>query len=144
MTTQEQTKYQYIAGGAIVLIGGYFLFFNKKDNSSGTVDPTGNNGNVGGSTNVFNALNIATALYDAMKSIGTDEETIVTILKTVSQVQFGEVFSAFGTLSYNTTTGNQVFAYGQTITRYNLKKWLFEELSVTEYNNLRRKYPNYL
>lgn len=144
MTPEEQKKYTYIGAGLLALIGGYFLFFNKKDGSSGVIDPTGNNGNAGGSTNVFNAYNVATALYDAMKNIGTDEETVVTVLKTVSQVQFGEVFSAFGKLPYNITTGNQLFAVWQTVTKYDLKKWMYEELSTTEYNNLRRKYPNFL
>lgn len=144
MTEQDKIKYTYIGAGLLAIIGGYFLFFNKKDTSSGAIDPTGNNGNAGGSTNVFNAFNVATDIYNAMRTMGTDEETVITLLKTVSQVQFGEVFKAFGILPYNTVTGNQLFAWGQSVTKYDLKKWLFEELSTTEYNNLRRKYPNFL
>jgi len=138
MTPQEEKQYKYLGIAAIVIIGGYYLFYNPNDPTGSATDPTIDNGAV------FNAFNTATAIYEAMKDSGTDEDTVISLLKTVSKTQFAEVFKAFGKLPYNTTTGNQYFAMWETPTKYDLKKWLFEELSTTEYNNLRRKYPNYL
>lgn len=140
--TPEQTKNLKI-GGAI-LGGGlllYLLFGNKKDNSGGTTDPTGN-GSYTPSTTIFTPKNVANSLYDAMKDSGTEEEAILETLKTINQAQFAQVVIAFGKLPYNPTTGNQVnFNPFGSLTKYDLKGWLKEELSSKDYAILRNKYP---
>jgi len=73
--------------------------------------------NQGISTESFNAKEIATVLYDAMKEANfTNTEkrkTIFTTLTGVSQAQFSWVVKAFGSRYYNTLTGNTYFALWQ-------------------------------
>lgn len=110
------------------------------------------NGNVylnqGTVENGFNAKEIATVLYDAMKEANfTNTEkrkTIFTTLTGVSQAQFSWVIKAFGSRYYNTLTGNTYFALWQTPVKQPLKVWLKEELSDSDYKLLKSNYPKYL
>jgi len=96
----------------------------------------------------FNAKEIATVLYDAMKEANftnTDKrKTIFTTLTGVSQAQFSWVIKAFGNRYYNTLTGNNYFALWQSPVKHPLKVWLKEELSDSDYKLLKSNYPKYL
>lgn len=96
----------------------------------------------------FNAKEIATVLYDAMKEANfTNTEkrkTIFTTLTGVSQAQFSWVIKAFGSRYYNTLTGNTYFALWQSPVKHPLKVWLKEELSDSDYKLLKSNYPKYL
>jgi hypothetical protein len=136
--TQQYLKYGGYALGALLL---YNMFFGTPaDNSSGTLDPTGNGDTTNPTVQGFNAKNIKSILFDAMNQFGTDEDGIISALQTVSQAQFKLVSDAFGLerysdyLGYKTSTG----------TPRDLKYWLKAELSGEEYTNLHRKYPKYL
>lgn len=112
-------------------------------------DKTGNAYlNQGTVENSFNAKEIATVLYDAMKEANfTNTEkrkTIFTTLTGVSQAQFSWVIKAFGSRYYNTLTGNTFFALWQTPVKHPLKVWLKEELSDSDYKLLKSNYPKYL
>lgn len=104
--------------------------------------------NQGTVDNSFNAKEIATVLYDAMKEANfTNTEkrkTIFTTLTGVSQAQFSWVIKAFGSKYYNTLTGNTYFALWQTPVKHPLKVWLKEELSDSDYKLLKSNYPKYL
>lgn len=124
-----------VAAGALLL---YLLFGNKKDNSgSSYTEPNG--GYYPGPT--FNALNVADSLHEAMNQFGTDEGTILELLKTVTPTQFAQVVTAFGSKKYNSWTGND---YGFGLDSLPLKNWLKYELSISDYAILRSKYPNSL
>ena len=104
--------------------------------------------NQGIDTESFNAKEIATALYDAMKEANfTNTEkrkTIFITLTGISQAQFSWVIKAFGNRYYNTLTGNTYFAIWQTPVKHPLKVWLKEELSDSDYKLLKSSYPKYL
>lgn len=104
--------------------------------------------NQGTVENSFNAKEIATVLYDAMKEANftnTDKrKTIFTTLTGVSQAQFSWVIKAFGNRYYNTLTGNTYFALWQSPVKHPLKVWLKEELSDSDYKLLKSNYPKYL
>ncbi|WP_291149686.1 hypothetical protein [Flavobacterium sp. UBA7680] len=104
--------------------------------------------NQGTLENSFNAKEIATVLYDAMKEANftnTDKrKTIFTTLTGVSQAQFSWVIKAFGSRYYNTLTGNTYFALWQSPVKHPLKVWLKEELSDSDYKLLKSNYPKYL
>ena len=92
----------------------------------------------------FNAKAIADTLYDAMRQTDwTDEEKKVTIfsaLEGLTENQFRSVKGAFGLKKYNTYFGNQWLAPYS----YDLKKWLYEELSKSAYSTLKQQFPNSL
>jgi hypothetical protein len=96
----------------------------------------------------FNAKEIATMLYEAMKEANfTNTEkrkTIFTALTGVNEAQFSKVNIAFGSRYYNTVTGNTYFALWQTPTKHPLKVWLNEELSTEDYQLLKSNYPKQL
>lgn len=96
----------------------------------------------------FNAKEIATTLYQAMKEANfTNTEkrkTILTTLTGVSPTLFGLVIKAFGNRYYNTLTGNTYFAIWQTPVKHPLKVWLKEELSQSDYQLLKSKFPKQL
>lgn len=146
--TPENKKYLNYALVAFVVVGGYYALFAPASETStgGGTDPTGNGGNNNpGDLNQFNALNVATSLYNAMKDSGTDEKSIINILTYVTQNQFPAVVKAFGALPYNKTFGNQVrYIPGVDLPRLTLKEWLFEELNDANYRILKLKYPNFL
>lgn len=104
--------------------------------------------NQGIDTDSFNAKEIATALYDAMKEANlTNTEkrkTIFITLTGISQAQFSWVIKAFGSRYYNTIAGNTYFAVWQTPVKHPLKVWLKEELSDEDYKLLKSNYPKYL
>jgi hypothetical protein len=139
--TAEQTSNLKLGVGAIATVGILYLLFAKKTDNSGVYDPA-----VSGSyPTVFNAQKVATALWEAMKNRGTEEEAILEVLKYVNQNQFAQVIIAFGKLNYNPVTGDQVnYNPFGSLTKYDLKFWLKEELSAQEYAILRSKYPNSL
>ena len=138
MTPETEKNLKIAAGvaGGILLLN---FILSKKTES--TPDPTGNGGFIPTQT-VFNAKNVANGLYQAMKDSGTEEEAILEILKTVNPIQFAQVVTAFGSLPYNATTGNQYnFNPFSSLPKVNLKGWLVEELSLRDYTILRNKYP---
>lgn len=96
----------------------------------------------------FNAKEVATMLYDAMKEANfTNSEkrkTIFTALTGITEAQFSKVNIAFGSRYYNTLTGNTYFALWQTPTKHPLKVWLKEELSTEDYQLLKSNYPKQL
>lgn len=141
MGTTEKKVWIYGGIGAVAV---WLLFLRGKEFGGDGIDPTGNTGNTGNGGYSFDAHKVATDLYEAMRYMGTDEDAVLSILTPVSQPQFGQVVTAFGSLPYNPTTGNQSFLLWETVTKYDLKGWLKEELSSTDYANLKRKYPNYL
>lgn len=144
LTVQQEENLKTVAyvGAAGLLV--YFVFVKRKENSGSSVDPTGN-GSYTPTLPTFNAKIVAENLYDAMKDTGTDEESILETLKTVSPTQFGQVIIAFGNRSYNTLTGNQYnFNPFSPLPKLPLKAWLKEELETKDYALLRAKYPNHL
>lgn len=131
---------------SVGVVGLGILFFaiaqaNKDKNGNAYL-------NQGTVYNSFNAKEIATVLYDAMKEANfTNTEkrkTIFTTLTGVSQAQFSWVIKAFGGRYYNTLTGNTYFALWQTPVKHPLKVWLKEELSDSDYKLLKSNYPKYL
>lgn len=144
LTAQQEVN---LKNGAYVAAAGllvYFVFVKRKDNSGTSSDPTGNGGSTP-SLPAFNPKIVAENLYDAMKDSGTDEESILETLKTVTLSQFAQVITAFGNRAYNTVTGNQYnFNPFSSLPNLPLKTWLKEELNTKDYALLRSKYPNYL
>ncbi len=144
--TPQTKKYLVIGGVAIASLFLYKSVMPKTDTSGSTIDPTGN-GSIpaGGNSSypgyVFNAKNVANKLYLAMKDMGTDEEAIINALTPVSVSQFTEVMKAFGTRTYNRTTGNQYAVWGFDLPFLPLNVWLKEELSSKRYNHLALKFP---
>ena len=124
-------------GAAVVATGLviYYVFGNK--NPNGTPDPEVN----GDTPTTFNAKNVADGLYDAMNRLGTDDNAVIEILKTVSPGQFMLVSKAFGLKLYNTWTGND---FGLFLNSLPLKTWLKNEVSAADYAILKSKYPNQL
>jgi hypothetical protein len=141
MTVQQSNNLKY-GIGAIALIGVVYLAVTSNKGGGATNDPIVNGNNAAS----FNAQNVANDLLEAMRYLGTDEEEVVSILKYVTQDQFGKVFTAFGKQQYNKTLGNQQnpTAWFDELPFENLKTWLKNELSTEEYNILRLKYPKYL
>lgn len=138
--TQQQKKYALIGLG--LLLAGTITYFALKkpntDNGGTQYDPTGNN-TTGGTGYVFNALNVAETLHTAMKDSGTDEDTIFNVLAPLSQAQFLTVIQKFGNRLYNDWTGNSIWGSPQP-----LKHWFQQELSASDYETLRKKFPNNL
>lgn len=99
-------------------------------------------------TENFNANEVVVTLYNAMKEANfTNTEkrkTILTALTGVNQAQFSLIVKTFGNRYYNTFTGNIYFAIWQTPVKYPLKLWLKKELSNSDYQLLKSKYPKYL
>lgn len=91
----------------------------------------------------FDAAKVANQLYLAMKDMGTDESSIMSALRNVNESQFAQVIQAFGSKPYNTYLGNQQ-SFGFGLDSYELPFWLENELSTSEYNTLKLKYPNLL
>ena len=135
MTKQQK----YIVGGAVAALALYLVFGKKSETGNG-VDPTGNDG-APGSGIVFDAAKVSEDLYRAMKEMGTDEEAIIQTLVPVSPAQFVQVVKVFGKKGYNVNTGTN---WGIWLEDYTLPEWLREELSTSDYNKLKIKYPNSL
>jgi hypothetical protein len=140
--TPQQKKYALIGLG--IFAAGVITFYAFKkpatDNGGTQYDPTGNGGNpTGGTGYIFSAINVADTLHNAMKDTGTDEDIIFNALAPLSQAQFVSVIQKFGSRLYNDTLGNSVWGSPQ-----NLKYWLEAELSTSDYETLRKKFPNNL
>jgi hypothetical protein len=137
MTPQNAT---YIKWGIGLAVAGTvaFLFFNT-DTGGSTNDPTGNTGNTG-TLPSFSANKVRLQLFEAMNQSGTDEDGIINILKHITPAQFTQVVTAFGLERYTDILGYKT-SFG---TPRDLPYWLKSELSTSEYNNLRNKYPNSL
>lgn len=139
----ETSKIVPIAVGVAGL--GIFVFAvskaSKNKKSTAYLD-----GDVSGSG--FNANEIVTMLYDAMKQANfTNTEkrkTIFSALTGVSPAQFAQVIKVFGNRYYNRLTGNTYFAIWQTPVKHPLKIWLQEELSEEDYKLLKSNYPKQL
>lgn len=88
---------------------------------------------------------LAQTLHNAMKYSGTEEKIIFQTLETIDQEAFGKIFKRFGKRAYNSVLGNQtrVNPWAE-LPKLTLKEWFKHELSPTEYETLRLKYPNYL
>ncbi|WP_395074557.1 hypothetical protein [Flavobacterium sp.] len=99
-------------------------------------------------TENLNVKEQATLLYEAMREVNfTNTEkrkAIFTALTGVTPLQFSLIVKAFGNRYYNTFTGNTSFAIWQNPVKYPLKLWLKEELSNSDYQLLKSKYPKYL
>lgn len=138
MTPQQ---IEYVKIGATVAAAGLILYLVLgTKNKNGTADPEVSTG-TGGNTSYFNAQNVAEGLYDAMNRMGTDDNSILELLKPVSPVQFMLVSKAFGMKPYNTVLGND---FGLWLDNYSLKNWLKNELPASDYAILKNKYQNQL
>jgi hypothetical protein len=137
--TAEQKKYAIYGGIGLTAFLLWYFLKPKNGSGGGQGDPTNNNDSSGGQISTFDPKNVAENLYEAMKSLGTDESAIFNSLANVNQTQFAQVIKEFGNRVYNTYTGGTAFG-----SPYPLKVWLKEELSDDEYKTLRLKYPNYL
>ena len=145
MTPKDKKTAMYVGGTVVLLTLAYYVYTKNNDSSGAYLDPTGNGTVTNPTTSNFNAKNIADNLLNAMRENGTDEDVIISELKNVSQTQFALIVKAFGRQQYNETTGNQYnFIPFTQLPFVDLKGWLKSELSLQEYTNLRRKYPNYL
>lgn len=147
MDLTPQNKKYLIITGIVAIVGGAIYYFSKNSNSGNTgtgIDPTGNGAVIPTVGTAFNAKSIAEDLYTAMSGYGTDEAMITDVLTRVNPTQFEQVFHAFGKRGYNSTTGGIDFLWGQTITKYDLKFWLKNELDDSDYRILKLKYPQYL
>lgn len=137
MTPQNKKKLIYTGVGLLAVSVIYMVFFRNSSTSPGS-----------GSNEFpafdFNAKEVANDLFLTMRELGTEEADIVSILKQVDESQFAKVFSAFGKKPYNKTTGNQYEVIGFPLKVYDLKVWLYEELSDADYKILKYKYPKYL
>lgn len=134
--TPQQIENLKLGGAVVAGLGILYLLFGNK-NTNGTPDPavTGN------PATTFDARNIAEGLYDAMNRLGTDENSVIEILKPVSPGQFMLVAKAFGLKPYNTWLGNDV---GLWLNSFPLKTWLKNEVSAADYAILKSKYINQL
>ena len=142
--TPTQKKYLTYAGigvGVVILIKS---IMPKTSTAGSASDPTGN-GSIGSiPVYTFNAETVANALYEAMRYNGSPNKPITDILKQLTPAQFGQVFIKFGKKSYNTSLGNQIALPFISLPLHNLKTWLENELSASEYNIYKLKFPQYL
>ena len=139
MPSKKTKIYIGVAAGAVLI---YFLTKSPSSTTAtNSTDPTGNASNTSGnSVPVFNASSIADQLETAMLVLyGTDTTSIQNLLRNVTADQFAQVITAFGNREYNTWTGFQLWGSLQP-----LKVWLNSELSSSDYNLLKLKYPNSL
>jgi hypothetical protein len=143
MTAKQQL---YLVYGSVTIATAalIYIFWPKTENTGGTVDPTGNGTVNPGETTVFDAKKVAAELLEAMRYAGTETGDIAASLRSVNQLQFGQVVKAFGKQPYNKTLGNQITMPGYSLDKLDLKTWLKEELSSKEYLVWKLKYPNYL
>jgi len=141
MNADTQKKVKIGVGIAAGLLIIYLVTKSPSTTTNAGEDPTGNGSNpTGDVTPKFNAKAIADGLEAAMLVWdGTDETEIQNLLRNVNASQFAQIDKAFGKREYNSWTGFQLGGSDQP-----LKVWLKEELSTTDYNLLRLKYPNSL
>mgnify|MGYP003405666208 CR=1 FL=1 len=133
-----------IVTASVVILGLGVYFLTKKDKNGNTV-LSGNKKYIDeGDINLvpaFSPSQKVALLYDAMNRYsGTDETLIFEALTGVTQAQFGLIQKTFGLKNYNRILGYNTIGG----TKLPLKTWLKEELSDSDYNLLRKKFPSYL
>jgi hypothetical protein len=139
----ENPNNKYIKYTLGALAAGFIVYqIVKKPTGGSETDPTQD----GGSQPGFNAQKVVTDLLSAMASMGTNEAKVLSTLKYVTPAQFDLVFKAFGRRQYNPISGDQINPFGwfTELEFYDLQQWLEFELSETDYNVLKTKYPNKL
>lgn len=142
MTPQQ---IEYVKIGATVAAAGLILYLVLgTKNKNGTPDPEVGTGT--GNASYFNAKNVADGLHDAMNRMGTDNNSILELLKSVSPGQFMLVSKAFGLKPYNTLYGNDwnLNFWYKDLPLLPLKTWLKEEIPASDYAILKNKYQNQL
>ncbi len=143
----EATTKKYLIYGGITLVlvyAGYRMLQPQADEAVSDIDPTGNgNYDPGAAAANFDPIKIADELYVAMNKMGTDTATVLSILGSLSQDKFGQVFNAFGKRTYNDATGNDFDPFGVVPVR-DLVFWLKEELNASQIASYRLKFPNYI
>ncbi len=148
----NQVKNIKIVSGAAVGLLLLYLVIPKKDTSGAAYDPTGNGNTIPGSTGmVFNAHTVANKLYAILVKSGfagawinsDDKSAIFAILTNVNEAQMRQVVTAFGSLAYNSVTGDQLnFNPFSGLDRHDLVFWLNNEMDSDGKFFLRTKYPN--
>lgn len=147
MTEQNKKIAMYGAAALGIGIAAFFIFKPQSSTpgNGGIYDPTGNGGVTNPGQTVFNPSVIAERLYTAMVIVGTDEDEIFNALAGLSEPQYYQVAQKFGKRSYNSTTGtNHSFNPFTDLPLEPLKVWLKNELSTSDYETLRKRFPNYL
>ncbi len=82
---------------------------------------------------------IATVLYSAMGSFGTDTEVIFNALKGITKANFSKVYNSFGLRYYNPIFGvDSDVLFGD---KRDLWHWLNSELSFSEMEKLKQIAP---
>lgn len=125
-----------ITSALVVGVVAIVKLFPGKD-TTGNGEPVFDEPTNNDTQNGFTAIAIANKLYEAMKGVGTDESAILEALTPLTETMFSQVVEAFGKKSYLTITPPFV-ASGD------LVHWLKSELTSSEYNRLKQKYPNVL
>lgn len=121
-------------------VGAYVVF--AKDNSEEyeieTTTSVGNNASL-------DVTALAQRLHDTMKYMGTDYKEILNTLADKNERDFQAIAKRFGKRAYNKITGNQTRINPLApLPKYTLKEWLQFELSKSQYETLKSKYPNSL
>ncbi len=139
--TPQQIDNLKLGGAVVAGLGILYLLFGTK-NKNGVVDPEVS----GNPATYFDAKNVADGLHDAMNRLGTDNNSILELLKTVSPGQFMLVSKAFGLKPYNTLYGNDwnLNFWYKDLPLLPLKTWLKEEIPSSDYAILKSKYLNQL
>jgi hypothetical protein len=137
------TKNQKIAGiSALGIIALYFIFkpskYNGFENSGMSTDVNGN------TVPNFNAREIATKLYDLMRTSwsmsNAESQQFMSLLTPLSNAQFNEVHKAFGKRTYNTVTKNQSFPLFYSPDFHDLRTWMKYELDPKLYQTLSNRF----
>ncbi|MFK8294815.1 hypothetical protein ACI760_01315 [Capnocytophaga canimorsus] len=128
----------YFGIGGVVLLGvGIYLSSKSKENVTQVTDtylpPAFAN-------DKQLISHLAQELHDAMKGYGTDFYRIKATLKDLDQARFQLVYNRFGKRAYG-FYGEPTFGSG---TLLNLKQWFENELSASEYRELKDKFPKIL
>ena len=83
---------------------------------------------------------IAQDLHDAMKGFGTDFHKIKSTLQNLDDYQFEIVYRRFGIRPYG-KYGEPMWGKGINL---NLSQWFKQELTESQYNELKHKFPKLL
>lgn len=126
----------------IILVMGILLASRKGVSSFFDTRGEADQKDTGGSTISENSAEaIAENLYNAMASMGTDENLIFSeFAKIQTEANYNKVFEAFGKRVYSETWGNGGSIPGLS-DLYDLTEWLTKELTPDEQEELGAKYP---
>lgn len=123
---------------AVILIVLYF-FFDKIRFAVVKMFGSGvkvvNFNDVGSSLSPSKSKAIADGLHVAMGSMGTDEETVYSLLTGLSLLDYNSVFNSFGTRPYIDATGQGSDNFLGV--SYDLNFWLYSELNRFELKKLK-------